>query len=74
MSLNLKFKVVLAGDGGVGKSTILYHFLEKKELTTMTKGLAIEKLTIPLNEGKRLNAFVGILGDNLTLDSFLRIS
>ncbi len=71
MLKSLKFKVVLAGDGGVGKSTLLYHFLEKEELTTMTRGLSIEKLLIPLGEEKSVECVCWDLGGQPQFRFFL---
>lgn len=66
-----KFKMVLAGDGGVGKSTILYHFLNREELTTMTRGLSIENLVIPLEEEKAIECVCWDLGGQPQFRFFL---
>ena len=43
-------KVLVAGDGGVGKTTIVYKILGKDQTTKLTPGLSIESLTLALND------------------------
>lgn len=43
-------KVVAAGDGGVGKTTLIYKLLGDDNVVKMTPGISIESIKVQLSD------------------------
>jgi len=64
-------KLVLAGDGGVGKTTLIYNLIGKKEITEMTKGIDIETFKVNVGDNDSLKIVCWDLGGQPQFRFFL---
>lgn len=64
-------KLVLAGDGGVGKTTMVYNLIGKQTITRMTRGVSIETLKIDVDNGKQVKVVCWDLGGQPQFRFFL---
>jgi len=55
-------KVVVAGDGGVGKTTLVRRLIGRKDATSLTRGLEIESKPFNFNDGTITNIVFWDLG------------
>ncbi len=68
------FKIVVAGDGGVGKTTLLHRYVngEFLEETSMTLGLDIFNKEVEIS-GKSYKVLFWDVGVKSNLDNFTRL-
>lgn len=56
------FKAIVAGDGGVGKTSLVYNLIGKEQDVEFTKGIDFEELPIKLNDNINLDIVFWDLG------------
>ena len=64
-------KLILAGDGGVGKTTLVYKLIGKAQITKMTRGVEIETLTVKTEDDKAIKVVCWDLGGQPQFRFFL---
>ena len=64
-------KLVLAGDGGVGKTTLIYNLIGKEQITQMTRGIDVETFKVSIGESETLKIVCWDLGGQPQFRFFL---
>jgi small GTP-binding protein len=64
-------KLVLAGDGGVGKTTLIYKLIGKQEISQMTRGVDIETFRVNIGNNESLKIVCWDLGGQPQFRFFL---
>jgi small GTP-binding protein len=59
---NFICKIVVAGDGGVGKTTLIRKLIGKDSATTLTRGVEIEDMLVNINNGITVHTVFWDLG------------
>ncbi len=68
---SISLKLVLAGDGGVGKTTLIYKLIGRKEMTQMTRGVDIETFKVNVGDDESLKIVCWDLGGQPQFRFFL---